>query len=85
MEMLGAYAMKRVAAGAHLPTPRLFGPEKRLDDRADYCQDCSSLLFCKHQILVFTLEWIWARLVGEQWAGLGPMSIPSEVTIISLA
>ena len=34
---LGAYALKRVAAGAHLPTPRLFEPAKRPDDRADYC------------------------------------------------
>ena len=36
---LGAYAMKRVAAGAHLPTPWLFEPTKRPDDRADYCLD----------------------------------------------
>ena len=34
---LGAYAMKRVATGAHLTTPWLFGPAKRPDDRADYC------------------------------------------------
>ena len=34
---LGAYAMKRVAAGAHLPTPWLFQPAKRPDDTADYC------------------------------------------------
>ena len=40
---LGAYAMKRVAAGAHLPTPWLFEPAKRLDDRADYRLDFSSL------------------------------------------
>ena len=38
---LGAYAMKRVAAGAHLPTPRFFEPAKRPDDRADYCLDKS--------------------------------------------
>ena len=31
------YAMKHVAAGAHLPTPSLFEPAKRSDDRADYC------------------------------------------------
>ena len=36
-----ANAMKRVAAGAHLPTPWLFEPAKRPDDRADYCLDCS--------------------------------------------
>ena len=34
---LGAYNIKRVAAGAHLPTPWLFEPAKRLEDRADYC------------------------------------------------
>ena len=33
--------MRRVAAGAHLPTPWLFEPAKRPDDRADYCLDCS--------------------------------------------
>ena len=33
---VGANAMKRVAAGAHLPTPWLFEPAKR-PDRADYC------------------------------------------------
>ena len=54
--MLGAHAMERVAAGAHLPTPWLFEPAKRPDDRADYswvtenradyCLDWSFLLFC---------------------------------------
>ena len=34
---LGAYAMKRVAAGAHLSTSWIFEPAKRPDDRADYC------------------------------------------------
>ena len=34
---LGAYAMKRVAAGIHLSTSWLFEPAKRQDDRADYC------------------------------------------------
>ena len=36
---LGTYAMKRAAEGAHLPTPWLFEPPKRPDDRADYCLD----------------------------------------------
>ena len=40
---LGTYAMKRVAAGAHLPKPWLFEPAKRPDDRADYCLGCSFL------------------------------------------
>ena len=34
---LDLYAMKRVAAGAHLPPFWLFEPAKRPDDRADYC------------------------------------------------
>ena len=43
-ENLEAYAMKRVAAGGHLQTPRVFEPAKRPDDgRADYCLDCSFL------------------------------------------
>ena len=54
---LGANAMKRVAAGAHLPTPWLFEPVKRPNDRADYCMDCSSLPQWKHRVLAFTLEW----------------------------
>ena len=33
---LEANAMKRGAAGAHLPTPWLFEPAKCPDDRADY-------------------------------------------------
>ena len=41
--------MKRVAAGAQLPT-RLFEPEKRPDDRADYCLDYSRLLPGRVQI-----------------------------------
>ena len=42
--MLSAYAMNRVAAGAHLPSPWLFEPAKRPDDRTDYCLDNSRLL-----------------------------------------
>ena len=38
-----AYAMQRVAAGAHLPTHWLFEPAKLPDDRADYCLNCSFL------------------------------------------
>ena len=33
---LGTYAMKRVAAGAHLPTPWLFELAELPNDRADY-------------------------------------------------
>ena len=36
---LGANATKRVAAGAHLPTPMIFEPAKHPDVRADYCLD----------------------------------------------
>ena len=53
LESWGAHAIKRVAAGAHLPTPWLFEPEKRPDNRADYCLDGSFLLQCKHHVHVF--------------------------------
>ena len=33
---LGAYAMKRVTAGAHLPRPWLFEPAKLPDDRPNF-------------------------------------------------
>ena len=66
-ENLGANAVKRVAAAAHLPTPWLFEPAKRADDRADYCLHCSFLHQWKHRVLVFTLEWSGARPMGEQW------------------
>ena len=62
---LGAYAMKRVAAGAHLPTPWFFEPAKRPDDRADYCLGYSFLPQWKHRVLVFTLEWSGAHPMGE--------------------
>ena len=52
--------MKRVAAGALLPTPWLFEPAIRPDDAADYC---SVLSQWKHRILVFTLEW------SVEWSG----------------
>ena len=39
----GAHVIKRIAAGVHLPTPWIFEPAKRADDRADYCLDCSFL------------------------------------------
>ena len=42
-EKLGVNAMKRVAAGAHLPTSWLSESAKRPDDRADYCLGCSFL------------------------------------------
>ena len=64
---LGTYAMKRVAAGAHFPTPWLFEPAKLSYNRADYCLSCSFLFYCKHQVLVLTFEWSVARPMGEQW------------------
>ena len=48
---LGAYAMKRVAAGAHLLTPWIFKPARRPDDKADYCLDCSFLPQWKYSFL----------------------------------
>ena len=43
-EKLGTNAMKRVAAGAHLPNPWLFEPAKHPDDRTDNSLGCSSLV-----------------------------------------
>ena len=77
----GANAMKRVAAGAHLLAPWLFEPVKCPEDRSDYCQDCSFLPRCKHQVLVCTLEWgapqgrtvVRAR-PNEHYQRTGPLS-----------
>ena len=70
---LGAYAMKRVAAGADLPIPWFCEPAKRRDDRADYCPGCSFLPRSKHQVHGFTVEWTGARHMVEH--SVGPMSI----------
>ena len=55
-EMLGTYAMNRVAASAHLPTSWLFEPAKRPDDRADYCpwRDSEKLYYPETR---FRLDW----------------------------
>ena len=45
---------KRVAAGAHFPTPWLFEPAKRPDNGADYCFGCSFLYLCEHVIRFYT-------------------------------
>ena len=45
-EKSGAWTMKRVAAGTHLPTTCLFKPAKRPGDTAEYCLDCSFTRFC---------------------------------------
>ena len=67
----GAYAIKRVAAVAHLRTPWLFEPAERQDDRADYCLDCSFVPYCKHRVLVFTVEWTGARPSPLNWVNSG--------------
>ena len=61
--------MKRVAAGAHLPTPLLFEPAKRPDDRGDYCLDCSfqwKLQFPVEALGTRFYTWSGARPMGEQ-------------------
>ena len=55
--------MKRVAAGAHFPTPWNFEPAERPDDRADYCLDCSFLPQCKYHVLVFRLNEMYAQMM----------------------
>ena len=34
----------------------LFEPVKRPDDGADFCLDCNFFPYCRHEVLVFTLE-----------------------------
>ena len=63
---LEACAMKRVATGAHLPTPWPFEPAKRPEDRTDYCLDCFQTQ-CKHQVIIFTFEWTGAHPMGGEW------------------
>ena len=52
--------MKRVAIGAHLPTPWLFEPAKPQDDRADYCRLLSFFLN-RHS----TDRLTWTKFVRE--------------------
>ena len=59
-------------------TPWHFERTKPPDNRFEYCLDCTSF-YCKHQVLVFTVEWNGPRPMGEQWSALGPMSIHSEL------
>ena len=60
---LGAYAMKRVAAGAHLPTPWFFEPAKRPDDRADYCAVSTPSGSTRYSFLHLS----GVGRAGEQW------------------
>ena len=55
---LGANAMKRVSAGAHLPTTWLFEPAKRSHDSADYCLHCQLVRSRKlEQFLQWTTQY----------------------------
>ena len=88
---LGTNAIKRVAAGAHLPTPWLFEPAKCPDDRADYCLDCSFLPQCKHQVpySFLLLSGVGRALCansGESWAswyGYNIMDSMDKVWLLS--
>ena len=40
---LGAYAMKRIAAGAHLPTPEFLSLRNAKAVKPEYCLGCSFL------------------------------------------
>ena len=53
---VGAHAIKRVAARAHLPTPWLFEPAKRPDDRADYCLGLPQTTDRMKVVLIFICE-----------------------------
>ena len=57
--------MKRVAAGAHLPTPWLFEPAERREPTT--ALTALSSPSARTRYFVFTLEWSGARPMGEQW------------------
>ena len=52
---------ERVAAGADLPSSRLFERAKRPDDRSANSSNCCYLLQCEHQVLVYILVWTGMR------------------------
>ena len=68
---VGAYDLKRLAAGAHLPTPRLFEPAERPVDRADYCLDCS---FLPPMQAPNTYSFLHLSRVERLWANPGPVN-----------
>ena len=56
--------MKRVAAGAHLPSPWLFEPVKRPTiDLINAWTAVPARHQCEHQVLVFTVEWTGAKII----------------------
>ena len=58
-EKLGAYAMKRVAAGAHLElraTLWLFEPAKGSDDRADFCLGLIRVCEFYYRVWIFDFD-----------------------------
>ena len=66
-----AYAMKRVAAGAHLPTPWRFEPEKRPDNR-DYQCVYFNFLLVQTSGNCFTVKWVVARPESRTVVGARP-------------
>ena len=50
--------MKRVAAGAHLPTPWLFEPAKHPDDRAEILPGLQFPLLVQAPGTRFRVEWL---------------------------
>ena len=63
---LGANAMKRVVAGAHLPTTWLFEPAKHPQNTTDlYRLGCSFFPQGGHLTSVFSVEWAGTRPQSE--------------------
>ena len=64
--------MKRVAAGAHLPTTWVFEPAKRPDDRADYSlrrvdyEECRQSGSGRKQIVDFSFRRMDKRYIIRQ-------------------
>ena len=55
--------MKRVAAGAHFPTPRLFEPAKRPDDRTDYCLVVGDFIYILHRVAFLMKSYLVVKLL----------------------
>ena len=68
---LGTYVMKRVAEGAHLPTP-LIVPAKRRWGRL--LLGLQFLPLVRTQALIFAVEWTGARSPAENVADSGEVS-----------
>ena len=69
--------MKRVAAGAYLPTLDYLSMRNARTIEPSTAWTAGSSSSASTGYSFFTLEWSGAHPMGEHWQELGPMSIPS--------